>query len=77
MQKRFRSHGNEPPKHSNREECDNSTVEGDLHTFRPERTSGRELTNRRENTTEDRRQTEVRIEVFVLCGVVTETFTTF
>jgi hypothetical protein len=49
IQKRFRSHGNEPPKHSNSEERDNSTVEGgDLHTVRPEPTSGKELTNRRQ-----------------------------
>jgi hypothetical protein len=33
----------------------NSTVEGgDLHTFRIEPTSGREITNRTQNTTEDR-----------------------
>jgi hypothetical protein len=52
----FRSHGNEPPKQSNSEERDNSTVgEGDLHAFRPEPTSARELTNRRQNMTEDRR----------------------
>jgi hypothetical protein len=59
MQKRFRSHNNS-------EERDNSTVEGgDLHTVRPEPTSGRELTNRR--------RTEVRSEVFILCGAVTVT----
>jgi hypothetical protein len=29
---------------------------------------------RRQNTTEDRRQTEVRSEIFILCGVVTVTF---
>jgi hypothetical protein len=35
IQKRFRSHGNEPPKHSNREERCNSTVEGgDVYTVR-------------------------------------------
>jgi hypothetical protein len=61
IQKRFRSHGNEPPKQSNSEDRDNSTVEGgDLHTVRPEPTSGRELTNIRQNATEDRTQTEVR-----------------
>jgi hypothetical protein len=55
IQKRFRSHGNEPPKHSNSEERGNSTVEGgDLQTVRPEPTSGTELTNRRQNRTEDR-----------------------
>jgi hypothetical protein len=65
IQKRFRSHGNEPPKHSKGYESDNSTVEGgDLHAVRPEPTSGRELTNRRQNTTEHRRQTEFRREVF-------------
>jgi hypothetical protein len=49
----FRSHGKEPPKHSNSEERDNSTVEGgDIHTVRTEPTSGRELTNRRQNTRE-------------------------
>jgi hypothetical protein len=49
IQKRFRSHGNEPPKHSNSEERDNSTAEGgDLHTVRPEPTSGR-VTHRRRN----------------------------
>jgi hypothetical protein len=64
MQKRFRSHGNERPKHNNSKERDNSTVEGgDLHTVRPKPISGRELT--------DRRQTEVRSEVLILCGVVT------
>jgi hypothetical protein len=47
-------------KHSNGEERDSSTVEGDLHTVRPEPTSGRELTNRRHNAIEDRRQTEAR-----------------
>jgi hypothetical protein len=53
IQKHFRSHGNEPPKHRKSEERDNSIVEGgDLHTVRPEPTVGRELTNRR--------QTEVR-----------------
>jgi hypothetical protein len=52
----FRSHGNEPPKQSNSEEHYNSTFEGgDLHTVRPEPTSGRGLTNRRQNMTEDRR----------------------
>jgi hypothetical protein len=46
-------------------ECENSTVEGGfLHTVRPEPTSGREVTNRRQNMTRDRRQTEVRSEVF-------------
>jgi hypothetical protein len=51
IQKRFRSHGNAPPKHSISEERDNFTVEGgDLHTVRPEPTSGTELTNRRQNT---------------------------
>jgi hypothetical protein len=73
MQKRSRSHGNRHPKHSNREERDNSTVEGgDLRTVRPEPTSGRELTNRRRNTTEDKQKSEeVRREIFILCGVVT------
>jgi hypothetical protein len=43
IQKRFRSHGNEPPERSNSKERDNSTVEGgDLHTVRPEPTSGRD-----------------------------------
>jgi hypothetical protein len=64
IQKRFRSHCKEPPEQSNSEQRDNSTVEGDdLHTVRPEPTSRRELTNRR--------QTEVRSEVFILHGVVT------
>jgi hypothetical protein len=58
IQKRSRSHGIEHPKHSNSEERDNSTLEGDdLHTDRPEPTSGRELTNRRQNRAEHRRQT--------------------
>jgi hypothetical protein len=40
-------HDNEPPKHSNCKERDNSTVEGGaLHTVQPEPTSGRELTSR-------------------------------
>jgi hypothetical protein len=61
IQKRFRSRGNEPPEHSNKEERDNSIVEaGDLHMVRPEPTSGRELANRKQNTTEDRRKTEAR-----------------
>jgi hypothetical protein len=48
IEKRFCSHDNEPPRHSNSEERDNSTVEGgDLHTVRPEPTSGREVANRR------------------------------
>jgi hypothetical protein len=67
IQKLFHSHGNEPSKHSNSEECDNSTVEGgDLHTVRPEPTLGREFTNRR--------QTKIRSEVFILCDVLTLTF---
>jgi hypothetical protein len=37
----------------NSEESYNSTVEGDLNTVRPEPTSARELTNGRQNTTED------------------------
>jgi hypothetical protein len=42
---------NEPPKHSHSYERDNSTVEGgDLHTVRPEPTSGRELITRRQKT---------------------------
>jgi hypothetical protein len=58
-------HDNEPPKNSNSEERDNFAVEwGDLHTVRPEATSGREMTNRRQNTT------EVRSEAFSLCGVI-------
>jgi hypothetical protein len=57
MQKRFRSHGNEPSKHSNSVERDNSTIEGeDLRTVRPEPTPGRGLTNRRQNMTGDRRR---------------------
>jgi hypothetical protein len=68
IQKRLPSHGNEPPKHSNGKERENSTVEGgDLHTVLPEPTSGRELTNIRQTE-------EVRSEVFILCGVVTVTF---
>jgi hypothetical protein len=39
-------HDNEPPEHINCKERDNSTVEGDLHTVRPEPISGSELTNR-------------------------------
>jgi hypothetical protein len=67
IQKHSRSHGNEPPKHSNSKECDNSTVEGgDLHTVRPKPTSGRELTNRRQKTN--------RSQVFILCDVVKVTF---
>jgi hypothetical protein len=57
IQKRFRPHGNEPPKHSNSEEYDSYIVEGgDLHIVRPEPTSGRKLTRRRQNTTEHKRQ---------------------
>jgi hypothetical protein len=64
---RFRSHGNEPPTHSNREERDNSTVEGgDLHTVRPDPTSGTELTNRRQNTIEDRQKSEVKSLFYVV-----------
>jgi hypothetical protein len=49
------------PKDSNGYERENSTVKGrDLHTVRPEPTSRRELTNGTQNTTKDRRQTEVR-----------------
>jgi hypothetical protein len=77
IHKRFRSHGNESPKHSNSEERDISAAEGgDLHTVRPKPTSGKELTNRRQNTIEHRRQTEVEVrnEVFILCRIVTVTF---
>jgi hypothetical protein len=69
IQTRFRSRGNEPPKHSNSEERDNSIAEGGvLHTVRPEPTSGKELTNRGQNTTEHRRcqkKSEVRSEALV------------
>jgi hypothetical protein len=42
IQKRFHSHDNEPPKHSNSEEHDNSIVEGgDLHMVQPGPTPGR------------------------------------
>jgi hypothetical protein len=64
IQKRFCSQGNVRPKHTNSEERNNSTVEeGDLHTVQLEPTSGRELTNRRQNTTEHRRghNTEDRV----------------
>jgi hypothetical protein len=61
VQECFHSHGKEPPTHSNGEEHDNSTVEGgDLHMVQPKPTSGRELTNRRQNTAKGRRQTEAR-----------------
>jgi hypothetical protein len=51
IQKRFRSHGNEPPKHSYSKERDNSTAAGgDPHTVRPVPTSEGEITNRRQNT---------------------------
>jgi hypothetical protein len=71
IQKHFLSHSNEPPKQCNSEERNNSTVEGcDPHAVRPEPTSGRELTNRTQNMTEDKRQTGVRSEVFSLCGVI-------
>jgi hypothetical protein len=61
MQTRFRSHGNEPPKHSNSKERGNSIVEGgDLHTVRPEPTSGRELTNRRQMHTDIHASNEIR-----------------
>jgi hypothetical protein len=54
-------------KDSNGLQLENSTVEGgDLHTGRPEPTSGRELTNRRQNTTEDKQKSEdVRSEIFM------------
>jgi hypothetical protein len=51
--------------------------------FRPESTSGRESTNRTQNTTEDRirsetqdkeKTEEVRNKIFALCGIVTVTF---
>jgi hypothetical protein len=52
-QKRFRSHGDEPPKQSNDEECNKSTAEGgDLHTVRLEPTSGRKLYYRRHSRVE-------------------------
>jgi hypothetical protein len=70
IQKRFRSHGNEPPTHNNSEECDNSTAEGgDPHTVRPEPTSEREMTNRRQKRTEHRRRSwgsEVKSLVYVV-----------
>jgi hypothetical protein len=70
IQKRFRSHGNEPPKHSNSEERDNFTVEGGhLRTVRLEPTSGREYERRQPKKSE-----QVRSEVFSLCGVVIVTF---
>jgi hypothetical protein len=70
------------------EERENSTAEGsDLHTVRPEPTSGKELTNRLVGhiiRQEDRirqkaydkhnKSEEVSTEVFILCGVVTVTF---
>jgi hypothetical protein len=66
IQKRFRSDGNEPPKHSNSEERDNSTAEGgDLHRVRPK--TYLELTNRRQNTTEERQKSEVK-SFFMLCS---------
>jgi mRNA-degrading endonuclease toxin of MazEF toxin-antitoxin module len=69
IQKHLRSHGNEPPEHNNSEERDNSIVEaGDLHTVRPQPTSGRELANRKQNITEDR--TSQKWSLY-LCGVVT------
>jgi hypothetical protein len=65
IQKRFRSHCNEPPKHS-KSERENSTLEGgDLLTVQPEPTSRRDTTEVRES---------VRSEVFNLCGVATITF---
>jgi hypothetical protein len=65
MQKRFRSHGNEPPK---RDSC---TVEGgDLHTVRPEPTSGRELTNRRHETNRTQnKKSEVKPLVYVVSSL--------
>jgi hypothetical protein len=67
IQKRFRSCGNEPPNHSNSEESDNSTVEGgDLHTVRPDPTSGRKMANRRQNTTEDKQKSEVKSLFYVV-----------
>jgi hypothetical protein len=67
IQKHFRSHGNEPPKHSNSEERDNSIVEGgDLHMFRPKPTSGKELTNGRQNLTEDKEKSEVKSLLYVV-----------
>jgi hypothetical protein len=62
------AHDNEPPKHSNSEERDNSTVEGDLHSVSPEPTAG--ITNRRQKTNTTQKSEEVRSEVFILCGVV-------
>jgi hypothetical protein len=59
IQNRFRSHGNEHPKHSKSKERDNSTVEaGDLHAARPEPTSGIQ------NTEEDneKRSLEMKIQ---------------
>jgi hypothetical protein len=61
--RRFRSHGNESPKHSNSEERGNSTAEGgDLHTIRREPTSGRDLTNRRQD---DKQKSEVKALFYV------------
>jgi hypothetical protein len=49
------------------EERDNSTVEGgDLHTVRLEPTSGRILTNRRQNTTEDKQKSEAKSLFYVV-----------
>jgi hypothetical protein len=41
---------------------------------RPEPSSGRELANRRRNSTEHRQKSEVRSEDFTLCGVATVSF---
>jgi hypothetical protein len=74
IQKRFHSHGSEPPKHSNSKEHDNSTAEGgDLHMVQSEPMSGTELTNRRENTTEHRRRSQ-KSEVKSLVYVVSSWF---
>jgi hypothetical protein len=66
-------HDNEPPKHSNSEEHNNSTVEGgDLHTVWQKPTSRRELTNRRQTTTEYRRwnqKSEVKSLVYVVSSL--------
>jgi hypothetical protein len=57
-------------KYSNSQKRDNSTVEGvDLHMVRPKFTTRRELTDRRQNTTEHRRRSR-KTEVFSLFGVI-------
>jgi hypothetical protein len=63
-------HDNEPSNPSNSEERDNPTVEGDLHTVRPEPTTGREHDRIRLKTEEKRKSEEVRCEVFILCSVI-------